>query len=277
MAAVTAILLTLLRPGATVGLALGAYYGHRVLLDGLAHWGLRVTEFDQTAAFPPADLLLIEAPANPLLTMPDFAAAAAHPAPVVCDSTVSTPIFTRPLELGCDAALHSATKYLAGHDDVLAGAVTVRDHALFERLHRLRGLTGAVASPDSAWLLLRGLTTLNVRVERQTASAAVLADRLRSHPAVSIVRYPGFGGLISFDVADGPTAGIVETGTRLIVNATSLGGAVSKLEARHRWEGDRVPAGLIRLSVGLEDAEDLWADLEQALDRAPGRRAASGE
>ena len=133
----------------------------------------------------------------------------------------------------------------------------------------MRRLTGAVAPPDTAWLLLRGLKTLEVRVRRQTETARALASRLAEHAAVRIVRYPGFAGLISFDVLDGGAARTVETGTRMIVNSTSLGGTVSKIEARHRWEGDRIPEGLLRLSVGLEDADALWADLDQALGSAP--------
>ena len=120
---------------------------------------------------------------------------------------------------------------------------------------------------DTAWLLLRGLHTLELRVARQTESARMLADRLRRHPAVQVVRYPGFGGLLSFDVADASAARTVETSTRRIANMTSLGGATSRIEARARWEGDRVPAGLLRLSVGLEDPEALWSDLEAALAR----------
>ena len=122
--------------------------------------------------------------------------------------------------------------------------------------------SGIVAAPDPAWLLLRGLKTLEVRVRRQTETAQELARRLEAHPKVETVRYPGFGGLLSFDVAD---ARGVETSTRLIKNATSLGGVESTMESRYRWEGDRVPEGLLRLSVGLEDAEELWGDLEQAL------------
>ncbi len=266
MGAMTTVVLTLLRPGATLALAEGAYYGHRVLLDHLAPWGVRVVEFDQTGPPPDdADLVLVEAPANPLLTMPDLDAAVAHRAPVVCDATVSSPLRLRALDRGCDVALHSATKVLAGHDDALAGVTVTRDPELRDRLHLTRRLTGIVASPDTAWLVLRGLETLAVRLDRQEATARLLAKRLAGHPAVATVRYPGFSFLVSFDVADGEAAGRVERSVRVIENATSLGGTRSKLEARHRWEGDRVPAGLIRLSVGLEEPEALWADLEQAL------------
>jgi cystathionine gamma-synthase len=266
MAAVTTVVLTMLRPGETIALAAGAYYSTGALFGHLRTWGLRFVEFDQTG--PPPDgvhLVWLEAPANPMLTMPDFAAAIAHSAPVVCDSTVATPIAVRPLELGCDVVVHSATKYLGGHDDLLAGVVVVRDDDLFTRLHATRRLTGAVAAPDSAWLLLRGLKTLAVRIERLSASASDLAERLRGHPAAKDVRYPGLGGLITFDVGDDEAARRVETSTKLIANATSFGGTRSKLESRHRWEGGRCPPGLLRLSVGLEPVEELWQDLERAL------------
>jgi len=128
-------------------------------------------------------------------------------------------------------------------------------------------VTGIVAAPDACWLLLRSLSTLRLRVERQSETARKLASRLDRHPSVQIVRYPGFGGLMSFDVADGDAARRVETSTQLITNATSLGGVRSVMETRHRWEGDRVPEGLLRLSVGLEDVDALWTDLENALEQ----------
>lgn len=266
MGAVTTVLLTMLGTGGTVAIAEGAYYGHRVLCEHLAPWGLRFVEFDQTGAPPPgAELVLLEAPANPLLTMPDFAAAAAHPAPVVCDATAASPLRLRPLDHGCDVVLHSATKVIGGHDDLLAGVTVTRDASLRERLHTTRRLTGMVASAHTAWLLLRGLPTLELRLERQEATARLLATRLAAHPSVREVRYPGFSFLVSFDVEDAEAASRVERSLRLIVNATSLGGVRSKLEARRRWEGERVPPGLLRLSVGLEDPEALWADLEHAL------------
>jgi cystathionine gamma-synthase len=264
--ATTALVLGLLHPGDTIALAEGCYFGTGVNFKTLERWGLRTVEFDQTTA-PPKDVQLVwlEAPSNPFLTMPDFEAAAAHPAPVVVDSTAATPVHVRPLEHGADFVLHSATKYLAGHHDALLGAVVCKDEAAAAALRAFRTVTGIVAAPDPAWLLLRGLKTLEVRVERQTASAAILVERLRSHAAVETVRWPGFGGLLSFDVADGGAARRVETATRVIVNATSLGGVTSVMESRARWEGDRVPAGLLRLSVGLEDPETLWADLASAL------------
>ena len=269
MGATTAVVLALLGPGQTIALAQDAYYGTGVLFTELERWGLEHVLFDQTGPPPPgADLVWIEAPSNPLLTMPDFEAAAAHPGLVVCDTTAATPVHLRPLQRGCDLVVHSATKYLGGHHDVLLGAVVAKssDHAA--RLHEFRTRSGIVAAPDPAWLLLRGLQTLEVRVRRQSESAADLAGRLESHASVRNVRYPGFGALLSFDVADGAAARRVETSTRLIVNATSLGGVTSTMESRHRWEGDRVPEGLLRLSVGLEPVDALWADLEQGLAQA---------
>jgi cystathionine gamma-synthase len=265
-AATTALVLSLLEPGDTIALAAGGYFGTGVTFATLARWDLRVVEFDQTGP-PPEDVQLIwlEAPSNPYLTMPDLEAAVAHQAPVVVDATVATPVHLRPLEHGADFVLHSATKYLAGHDDALLGAVVCGSDAAAEELRTFRSRTGIVAAPDPAWLLLRGLKTLELRVRRQTETATLLAERLRAHPAVETARYPGLGGVLSFDVADAETARKVETSTRVIVNASSLGGVTSLIESRRRWEGDRVPPGLLRLSVGLEDPEALWSDLEQAL------------
>ncbi len=267
--ATTGLVLGLLQPGDTIALAEGCYFGTSVTFDALARWGLRYVEYDQTG--PPPDgvqLVWTEAPSNPYLTMPDLEAAAAHPAPLVVDSTVATPVHLRPLEHGADFVLHSATKYLAGHDDALLGAVVCRDPATADALRTFRTRTGIVAAADTAWLLLRGLKTLEVRVHRQTDSAAEIAAKLAGHPKVLVVRYPGLGGLISFDVDGNDAARRVETSTELVVNATSLGGVTSVMESRYRWEGDRVPPGLLRLSVGLEDPAALWADLAQALDRA---------
>ena len=260
----TAVVLALLAPGDTIAVAEGCYYGTTTLFRELERWGLKHVEFDQTQTPPDGvQLVWLEAPSNPFLTMPDFAAAAAHTAPVLVDATAATPVHLQPLEQGADLVLHSATKYLSGHSDVLLGAVIARDEETVARLREFRSRSGIVAAPDAAWLLLRGLKTLELRVRRQTETAKQLAARLKEHPRVETVRYAGFGGLMSFDVAG--DARKVETSTRLIVNATSLGGADSTIESRYRWEGDRVPKNLLRLSVGLEDVEELWADLEQAL------------
>ncbi len=267
--ATSALVLSQLKPGDTIALAAGCYFGTGVTFQAFERWGLRYVEFDQTG--PPPDgvqLVWVEAPSNPFLTMPDLEAAAAHPAPLVVDATVATPILLRPLEHGADFVVHSATKYLAGHDDALLGAVICRDPATADELRTFRGRAGIVAAPDAAWLLLRGLKTLEIRVLRQCATAADIAVRLAAHPKVETVRYPGLGGLISFDVASSEAARLVETSTRLIENATSLGGTTSVMESRRRWEGDRVPAGLLRLSIGLEAPDELWADLSRALDHA---------
>ena len=261
-AAVTASVFALCAPGSTIALAEGAYFGTGVTMRQFEPWGLRVVEFDQTGAPPEADVVWVEAPANPLLTLPDWDAVRAHPGVVVCDATVATPVFLRALDEGADLVLHSATKYLTGHHDALLGALVMRDSTLHQKLYEVRMRLGLSASPDAAGSLVRGLRTLDVRLVRQTETARELARRLEADPRVLVVRYPGFSSLISFDVED---ARAVETATTLIRNQTSLGGVVSSMESRYRWEGDRIPEGLLRLSVGLEDVEALWADLDRAL------------
>jgi cystathionine gamma-synthase len=281
--ATMALALALLEPGARVAVADGGYWGTLALLQNeLGRWGLRVVGFDQTAPAPQADLVWLEPCSNPMLTFPDLRQAIerahASGALVVVDNTVLSPVLLRPLQYGADFVLHSATKILAGHHDVLLGVVTCARESDYSRLKAFRTASGLTASPDDSWLALRGLKTLSVRVGRQSQSALELARRLSGHPAVRCVRYPGlgdavaaryveaFGPLLSFDVADAEAARAVECSLRLIENATSLGGVSSTLEARARWEGDRVPPGLLRLSVGLEDPEDLWRDLAQALE-----------
>jgi len=279
MGAATALVLALLKPGATVAVAGGGYYGTvRLFAHELSRWGLELVEFDQTRPPPRAELVWLEPCANPLMTFPDLdqSIATAHEAGarVVVDNTVLSPVLLRPLEHGADFVLHSATKILAGHHDALLGVVTCAHAEDAERLQAFRTSSGIVAAPDHAWLLVRGMKTLAIRVKRQSATALELARRLRAHPAVERVRYPGlddpvaaryvdaFGPLLSFDAADPER---VERSLRLIENATSLGGVASTLEARARWEGDRVPSGLLRLSVGLEHVDDLWDDLAHAL------------
>jgi cystathionine gamma-synthase len=281
--ATAALILALLKPGATVAIADGGYWGTVALIEGeLGRWGLGAIAFDQTGEPPNADLVWLEPCANPMMSFPDLdeAIAQAHAAGalVVVDNTVLSPVLLRPLEHGADFVLHSATKILAGHHDALIGVVScarAEDHA---RLQAFRAASGIVAAPDPAWLMLRGMKTLALRAERQSMAALELARRLADHPAVQRVRYPGlepdpvaaryvdaFGPLLSFDVADADAATHVEKALTLIENATSLGGVASTLEARARWEPTRVPPGLLRLSVGLEAVEDLWADLAQAL------------
>lgn len=270
-AAGTACVFALLRPGSTVALAEGAYFGTGVTLREFEAWGLRVVEFDQTGPPPAgADLVWLESPSNPLLSTPNWEAARAHDAPIVCDATASTPVYLKALDEGATVVLHSATKFLTGHHDALLGALVTRNAELHERLRDVRTRVGLSAAPDACASLLRGLETLAERMPRHTKNATEIAHRLEAHPAVVCVRYPGFGGLISFDVDGDPVP--VETSTRLIANQTSLGGVESSMESRYRWEGDRIPVGLLRLSVGLEDVDAIWADLEQALSAA-GRDA----
>lgn len=268
MGAVTNVLLSFARAGTRVAIAHGAYFGTSKLLGMLAGFGIEYVEYDQTGPAPDADIVWVEAPANPTLTTPSWEDLAGHRGLVVCDATVSTPVYLRALEQGADVVLHSATKFLTGQHDALLGATVARgEHA--ERLKEMRVHAGITSAPDAAAALLRGLATLETRMRRHTETATELARRLGAHPAVEQVRYPGYSGLISFDVAD---ALAVETATELIVNSTSLGGARSTMEGRHRWEGDRIPAGLLRLSVGLEDVEALWADLDRALGRTAHRQ-----
>ena len=264
MGAATNGLRALARPGWKVALAEGCYYGTSKLLGLLADWGISYVEYDQTGPPPPAEIVWVEAPANPVLTVPDWAALRGHPGLVVCDATIATPVYLQALDEGADVVVHSATKFLTGSHDALLGATVTRDPEKSARLREFRTNAGIVAAPDAAAALLRGLETLDERMARHTESAAELVRRLEEHPAVSKVRYPGFSGVISFDVDD---ARVVETSTKLILNATSLGGARSTMESRSRWEGDRIPGGLLRLSVGLEDVDELWADLTQAMGR----------
>jgi cystathionine gamma-synthase len=223
-----------------------------------------------THSSPPpadADLVFLEAPSNPYLTMPDFEAAAAHPAPVVCDATLASPLGLRPLEHGCDVGLHSATKILGGHDDLLAGVTVTCDAALTQRLH------DAAAGGDRGGRR-HGVAARARAEDARRAARPDRGDRARARRAPRGTPrgrgrpLPSFGFLASFDVADAEYAGRVERAVTAIQNATGLGSTTTKLESRLRWEGDRIPPGLMRLSVGLEDVELLWADLEQALTRA---------
>lgn len=241
------------------------------------------------AALDGADLLWLETVTNPLMTVPDIAtlAAAAHEAgALVCvDATFSTPLVVRPLDLGADVVMHSVTKYLSGHSDVLMGALVVRDPALAAQVHDRRTMTGAIPGALETFLATRGMRTLALRMERAQANASELAGRLDAHPRVTRVRYPGlasdpghaiaardfagFGAMIGFEV-DGSAddAERVCAQLRLINHGTSLGGVESLIERRARHPVDAAfgtPDNLLRLSVGIEHVEDLWADLAQAL------------
>ena len=237
-----------------------------------------------------ASMLWIESPTNPMLEVADIPALAeaarAAGALVVVDNTFATPLVTRPLALGADVVVHSVTKYLAGHSDVVLGAAVTSDPELHARLLRYRSLHGAVAGPFEVWLALRGLRTLALRIERSQATAMELARRLQELPQVENVRYPGlpkdpghvqaskqmsgFGSILCIEVAGGAEAAErVSEGVRLWLPATSLGGVESLIERRRRQPGEphTVPEGLLRLSTGIENPEDLWRDLEQALTR----------
>ncbi|WP_246354792.1 trans-sulfuration enzyme family protein [Nocardioides ungokensis] len=226
------------------------------------------------AACEDAALVWLESPTNPALEIADIETIrkAAHEAGayVVVDNTFATPLLQTPLDLDVDMVVHSATKYLAGHSDVLMGAVVTRDEDLYAVLKGRRDdLLGAVPGTLEAWLALRGLRTLHLRVERAQANAQELVRRLSEHPAVGEVRYPGFGGIVSVVLAQGALAADLLTHkTKLWVHATSLGGVESTFERRRRWKSEpaTIPDGLVRLSVGIEDVDDLWDDLRTALD-----------
>lgn len=241
-----------------------------------------------------ADMLWLESPTNPMLEVADMVvlcrSAHAVGAIVVTDNTFSTPLVQKPLELGSDIVLHSVTKYLAGHSDVILGALATSDTELRRTLLHHRSIHGAIAGPFEAWLALRGMRTLALRVERSQTSALELARRLDMHDGVERVLFPGlpsdpghlrakaqmngFGSILCVLVSGGEEAAtaLVEA-LRVWTPATSLGGVESLIERRRRHanEPETVPANLLRLSVGIENVEDLWADLEQALVQAASR------
>ncbi|MGA8046044.1 MAG: PLP-dependent transferase, partial [Dermatophilaceae bacterium] len=285
LAAADAVL-SLVPLGGVVVAPVSAYNGVVGTLDQRAARGELIVRYIEVTDVPAvasacegAALLWLESPTNPLLEVADLPALtrAGHRAGalVACDNTFATPILQRPLEDGVDVVVHSVTKYLAGHSDVILGAcVSGTGGAGVELTQRLRGhrtLRGAIPGPAETWLALRGMRTLALRVERAEASAAVLAGRLREHRAVERVRYPGWGAMVSIEVAGGPEAAERACGAvRLWVHSTSLGGVESQLERRRRipLEPGTTPENLVRLSVGIEDVEDLWADLSSALDHA---------
>jgi cystathionine gamma-synthase len=282
MAAVSAAL-SLVPHGGAVVVPSHAYNGTTTLLDQLAEDGaVVVRRVDPTdleavrASVEGADLLWIESPTNPMLEVSDIPAlvgmAREAGALTVCDNTFATPLVQQPLDDGVDVVLHSVTKYLSGHSDVILGALvtapTEAGRALHGRLSTARLLGGAIAGPMETWLALRGLRTLHVRLERATANARELAVRLDGHPAVVRARYPGFGAIIAIEVHGGADAAErVAAATTLWTHATSLGGVESQIERRRRYAAEpaTVPDALLRLSVGIEDVDDLWHDLDRAL------------
>jgi cystathionine gamma-synthase len=242
------------------------------------------------AAVTGADLLWLETPSNPLLDVADLPALCAvgrrAGAIVGVDNTFATPLLQQPLALGADVVVHSATKFIGGHSDLLSGITIARDPALAGRIRHRRGMSGATPGALEAFLALRGLRTLALRLDRGQRNAAELARRLDEHPAVNRVRYPGlpgdpghrtaaaqmtgFGAVLAFEVADAPTADRLCDHLRVIVHATSLGGVESTIERRSKLPGQgHVPPGLLRLSVGCEHIDDLWNDLSSALQQAP--------
>jgi cystathionine gamma-synthase len=235
-----------------------------------------------------ADLLWLESPSNPLISVSDLPAICGAPRKpgtlVAVDSTFATPINQQPLDYGADVVMHSATKFMGGHSDLLAGVLVTRDPELYEELHRRRLLYGGTIGSMEAFLTLRGIRTLSLRMERAQANAAELARRLDAHPEVAVVRYPGlqkhpthraaksfmkdFGALISFDpTGPGERASDLCARLELVHHATSLGGVESTMERRSVIPGqERIPASLIRFSVGCEDVEDIWEDIAAALE-----------
>jgi cystathionine gamma-synthase len=301
MAATTAIFQSLV-PGDHVLVARILYWGvRRWLAEFGLTWGLDVEFVDTTdlaaveSAIRPGStrLLWVETPANPTWEITDLAALSklAHAAGVrvVVDNTVATPVLTRPIELGADLVVHSATKYLNGHSDVLAGAVvTARNDPFWQRIRSWRREAGAVPGPFEAWLLQRGMRTVFLRVRHASGSALAIARHFESHPALRAVLYPGlashpgheiaarqmkggFGGMLSLRLAGGREhAMAVLSAVKVFKRATSLGGVESLIEHRRSMEGpsSSVPDDLLRVSVGIEAVGDLVADLEAALEQA---------
>ncbi len=301
MAAATAVMHAGLSPGAHMVASRAMYHGLRTWLQKWGPtWHVEVSFVDATdldalrAAVRPGQtrLVWIETPANPTWDVVDLAAAAeiAHAAGarLAVDSSVATPVHSQPLLLGADLVMHSASKFLNGHSDVLAGALVTAqsDDPAWHALRQVRRQQGAVLGPFEAWLLLRGLRTLFVRVEKASRTAALLAQRLFAHPAVERVLYPGlpshpnhavaarqmhdgFGAMLSFLVRGDAAAAIaVARRARVFLRATSLGGVESLIEHRATVEGPHslAPLNLLRLSVGVESPDDLWDDLRQALE-----------
>lgn len=293
--AACAALIEGLPAGSVVVLPTSFYNFNRTLLDKQVELGrlsLRPVDVTDTAAaidaLAQATLLWLELPTNPMLWVPDLpaltAAARQHGVRTVVDATLATPLGIRPLEHGADVVMHSATKWIAGHSDLVMGVLVTADQAIDDEIKARRNLTGALPGALESFLALRGLRTLSVRLERACANAAELAGRLQSHPAVRKVHYLGrpehphaariaalldnHGGLLSFEPDSLQRAQRICERVRLISHATSLGGVESLLERRGSYPGEaqqHTPAELIRLSVGLEHVEDLWADLAQAL------------
>jgi len=297
MAAISAVF-SLLPDGAVIVAANNGYQGTTTLLKKLHEsekLKVRFVNLANTdeclAAIPGAQMLYLESPINPLLEVVDLpkiiAAGKSAGCGVAVDNTLATPLLQNPLALGADISIHSVTKYLSGHSDLILGSLSTNDQALYGRLEQSRRYGGAIAGPFEAWIALRGLRTFAIRMQRSQENAMELATRLSKDSRISKVRYPGlvtdsyhslaksfmkgFGAMISFDVnASVEQVGLMCDSSKLITNATSLGGVESIWERRRRWatESATVPENLIRFSVGIENVDDLWADIQQALTAA---------
>ncbi|MGH8505243.1 MAG: trans-sulfuration enzyme family protein [Stenotrophobium sp.] len=291
-------ILQALSPGDHVLIPQDIYWGTVVILrDLFVRWGLHYDTVDQTdldavrrALKPSTRLLWVESPSNPLMKIVDLRgiAALAHAAGVSCvvDNTFATPVLQQPLALAADLVMHSTTKFLGGHSDIIGGAVIAREHSdLFARIRDFQTKGGAIPAPFDCWLLLRSISTLPLRVRAQSANALRVAQFLAAHPKVEAVHYPGLdshpqhalamrqmrsgGAMLSVQIRGGRDAAMaVPAGVRLFTRATSLGGIESLIEHRASVEGPgtRTPDNLLRLSIGLEHADDLIADLQQAMN-----------
>ncbi|MCU0341451.1 MAG: PLP-dependent aspartate aminotransferase family protein [Spirosomaceae bacterium] len=294
--AATATIFQCLSPGDHVIIPDDAYYGTPALLEEvMQRWGLRYTRVDMTdiealeRAFDNTKLVWLETPSNPMLKITDIQAIAstaqALGALVVCDNTWATPVLQRPLDLGCDVVMHSATKYFGGHSDLLSGALIFKENNHWaEKARRVQALGGAVAAPFDCWLILRGLKTLALRVRQQSENAAKVAEFLSQHARIAAVHYPflknheGYeiaqqqmkmgGGMLSIQLKGGEKEALkLKSKVKLFIRATSLGGVESLIEHRATAEGVHSvsPKNLLRLSIGLEHPDDLIEDLAQAL------------
>lgn len=303
MAAEDAFFRAVLTPGDHVVLGNDAYGGTYRMFDEIyCRWGVDISCIDfsdlayvaQVIAEKKPKVVRLESPTNPMMTIVDIAAVAkiahAHGALVLVDNTFATPALQRPIELGADAVLHSTTKYLGGHSDVVGGAIILKDAELAEKVAQIQNWLGAISSPFDAYLTLRGIKTLGVRMERHSSNALALAHEIEGHPAVEKVLYPGlvshpghdisskqmssYGGMMSLLLRGGEEAAFkLLTATKVFTLAPSLGGVESLIEhpaamTHHSVEGTalEVPANLVRLSVGIENIEDVVSDMLQALD-----------
>lgn len=278
MAAISAVF-SILPIGAPIVASNQGYSGVMTLLKAFHESGRLEVRFvdvvntdEVIEAMRGCALVWLESPTNPGLDVAELEILIAHAKKlgigVAVDNTFATPLVQNPLAMGADIVMHSVTKFLSGHSDVLMGSLSTNDPALLMRLTDSRSFNGSIPGPFETWLALRGLRTFPLRFNKSQESAKILIDRLNAHPKVRRVRYPGFGAVISFEVdGTGEQTQKVCDSSRLITHATSLGGVESLWERRRRWpmESLSVPEQLIRLSVGCEHVDDIWNDIEGAL------------